>query len=125
LICIVCQSEFNEHTNPKNCPFCGENYLSISLADYQKLAVCIKDKQFEIEQLFNQVYDAIISDNKFKNHLNRECDIYRDIKIWFELLMKDFNIPKIKGEHRSKPYYNVPHPCQFNQRKVCNGCGNC
>ena len=125
MICKVCESEFDEKDNPEKCPFCYEKYFVISLTDYQKLVERIQDKQYEADQLFNQVWEASNSSNKFKNYLNRECDIYRSIKVWFDMLMEEFNIPKTEGEYRSKPYYKVPKSCQLNPNKVCNGCGDC
>ncbi len=122
--CKLCDDEFDERENPNKCPRCSEEYFIITLTDYQRLVAYIQDKQCRIDQLFQQSWDARISDNKFKNHLRRENDIYRDIDVWFNLIMKEFNIPKANNLH-SPIYYHAPLECQLNSRKVCNSCGDC
>jgi len=122
--CKLCEEEFEELTNPNKCPYCYEKYFTISLTDYQKLIERIQDKQYEIEQLYEQVTNIYLSSNKFKNHLSREQEIYGDINVWFNDILKEFNIPKTEETWR-KVYYNSPNPCQLNPHKVCNGCGDC
>jgi hypothetical protein len=122
--CKICDTEFDETKYNGNCPMCGEKYYIISMTDYQKLVEEIQNKQYEIEQIYNQVNEARFSGNKFKNTLARESNIYCNFHVWLESILQDFNIPKRK-DYLSKPYYNEPHECGIHRGKICNGCGDC
>jgi hypothetical protein len=120
----LCDSEFDETKQDGSCPECCEKYYLISMTDYQKLVEEIQRKQYEIEQLYNQVTELKLSSNQFKNTLSRESDIYCDFHVWLESILKDFNIPKAK-DYYCESHYNKPHECQMYRGKICNGCGDC
>jgi primosomal protein N' len=122
--CKLCESEFDETKYDGNCPACGEKYYIISMTDYQKLVEELQEKQFEIEELYNQVSDLQYKSNQFKNILRRESAIYCNFHVWLKSILKDFNIPKQK-DYWVKPYYNKPNECQIYKGKICNGCGDC
>lgn len=122
--CKLCEVEFDETKYDGSCPTCGEQYYIISMTNYQKLVGEIQNKQYEIEQIYNQVNEARFSGSQFKNTLSRESNIYCNFHVWFESILEDFNIPK-KKDYWSKPNYNKPHECQIHKGKICNGCGDC
>jgi len=116
--CKLCDNKFNETEYDGKCPACGEKYYIISMTEYQKLVEELQNKQYEIEQLYNQATKARFSSNKFKNTLDRESSIYTNFHIWLESILKEKN-------YWNNPHYNKPIECQIHRGKICNGCGDC
>ena len=126
LKCYVCKTQFNETEHTK-CPFCGEGYFVIDMSSYQELVETLQYKQYEVEEICNQINELLKSSNKFKNTLEREQDIYIGFNAWLKNILDKFNISQKKNFwfETAKPYYKKPMECQLNPKKICNNCGDC